>query len=90
MLICWLTGGGVDYNSEPYNVTFLAGMTHASFNVAIINDIVSEDNETFDLIIELSSLPSNVTAINPEQATVTIVDDDDGKYIIMKLLLFVG
>ena len=69
-------GGGVDYNSGPYNVQFDAGVTSASFNVSINTDIMFEDNETFYLDINLHSLPRSVTVSDPGQTTVIIVDDD--------------
>jgi len=70
------TGGGVDYNSGPYTVTFPAGMTRVPFDVPIIDDNTFEGNETFMLTIDSSSLPSYITAGDPDEATVTIVDDD--------------
>ena len=55
-------------------------MTSIPFNVSITDDNVLEDDENFSLTIDPSSLPSNVTADNPSQATVTIVDND-GMYV---------
>ena len=54
-------------------------MTNASFDVAIANDSILEVDENFELIINMSSLPNDVTIGVPGRATVTIVDDD-GKY----------
>ena len=55
-------------------------MTNASFDVAITDDnIVEVGEEDFELAINMSSLPSDVTVGIPGQVTVTIVDDD-GKY----------
>lgn len=71
-------GGGTDYDSGPYNATFTAGETIASFFVTIIDDGIREDDEDFTLIINSSLIPINV----PDQAIVTIIDDD-GKYIIV-------
>ena len=73
-----VTGGGVDYNSGPYIVTFTAGQTRAPFNVPIIinDDNICEGNEMFDVTIDPSSTPSFVTVGSPDQATVTIVDDE--------------
>ena len=70
-----LTGGGVDYNSGPYNVTFPAGVTSMSLNVTIINDNMLETTETFNLTIVGGSLPTNVTLGITDQTTVTIVND---------------
>ena len=51
-------------------------MTNVTFDIAINNDDVYEGNENFMLTINLSTLPTGVTVGNPDQATVTIVDDD--------------
>ena len=67
-------GGGVDYNSGPYSVTFPAGVIRASFNVTIINDNVLEDNEIFHLIVDSSSLPNSVAHGEINQVTVNIVN----------------
>ena len=64
-----------DHDSGPYIVEFPVGSTIALFGVIIVNDGIAEDNENFTLIINSSSVPIG----NPDQATVTIVDDD-GKY----------
>ena len=73
-----ITGGGVDYNSGPYNVTFPAGVTSVSFNITIINDIELEYNETFSLIIAEDLLPENILLGEFSITKVTIVDDDSG------------
>jgi len=75
-LMIYSTGEGVDYDSGPYIVTFLAGMTSVPFDVPIIDDNFLELNEKFDLTIVSSSLPNGFTVDGPSQATVTIVDDD--------------
>jgi len=61
-------------------VTFSAGSRRVIFDVPIINDNILEVNESFDLIIDESSLPSRVftSFSRPKEATVTIVDDDLG------------
>ena len=50
-------------------------MTRAPFNVAIKEDNILEGNESFILTIN-PSLPNKVNVTNPDQATVTIVDND--------------
>ena len=76
MISVYLTGGGVDYDSGPFDITFPAGETLAVFNVTINDDNIVEGNENFTLSIDPSSLPNGVTVVNPVQTTVTIVDDD--------------
>ena len=71
--------GDTDYKSGPYAVQFNAGDSQALFNVSINDDKILECNETFNLTINASSLPSSITVDNPGQTTVTIVDND-GKF----------
>lgn len=77
MVSLLITGGGVDYVSGPYMVTFFAGVTSTSFNITINDDTISEGNESFTLTIDPTSLPDGVTLFNPSSTIVTIVDDDD-------------
>jgi len=69
-------GGGVDYDSGIYTVTFLAGETSVPFDIPINDDDLVEGNEDFDLTIIRNTLPDGVTRGNPGSATVTIVDDE--------------
>ena len=68
---------GEDYDSTmSYSVVFHAGMTTVSFNISIHNDDIFEGNESFILDINANTLPDSVTADDPSQATIMIVDDD--------------
>ena len=80
-----VTGEGIDYNSGPYPVTIHAGETDVYFDFMINDDDILEGNETFNLTINGTSLPTQVIVGNPDQATVTIVDDD-GKNIITDII----
>ena len=71
---------GEDYESGPYNVIIPAEMTSVLFNITIINDDVYEGNETFNLVVNVSSLSSNFTVGEISQATVTIMNDDGKHY----------
>ena len=51
-------------------------MTSVRVHYTIKDDNIVEDDETFSLIIDPSSLPRSVSIGNPGEATVTIVDDD--------------
>ena len=55
-------------------------MTTTMFDVSINNDQIFRGARTFQLSIDPSSLPSDVTIGDIGQATVTILDDDC-KYI---------
>ena len=71
-----VTGGGVDYDSGPYTVTFPAGVTSVPFDVPISDDNILEDDEVFTLIIN-NSLPNRVTVNKRRgQATVFILNSD--------------
>ena len=51
-------------------------MTIASFDISITNDNIFEGNEDVKVEIIGSSLPNGIVVSNPDQVTVTIVDDD--------------
>ena len=81
-MLTYIFTGSVDYDSGPYTVTFRAGVTNVSFDVPIIDDNIFElFDETFVLTIDQSSLPTGFTVNNPNQAMVTI-KDDDGEFLI--------
>ena len=69
-------GGGIDYNSGPYNITFSTGVTTVLLNISINNDNILEGNEEFIVSINNSTLPNNVITNTSGTATVTIRDDD--------------
>ena len=52
---------------------FPATVTKASLNISISNDNIVEMNETFSLTINSSN---DVMVTDPDDAVVTIVDDD--------------
>lgn len=67
---------GSDYNGTSGTLSFAAGETSKSFTVRILDDLVSESNETFRVAL---SGPSNVSPGSPTTATVTIVDNDKSR-----------
>ena len=75
-----------DYIPGPYTVTFPAGVTSATFDVAIISDNLLENDETFLLTINQSLLPSRVIPGSPGTVPVSIVDDDS-KSLNVKIIL---
>ena len=66
----------MDYGSGPYTIIFTAGTTSVVFNISLNDDNAIEGNENFMLAISSSTLPSDFTVGNPNQATVTVVDND--------------
>ena len=71
-----LLTGGVDYTPGPYSVTFPSGVTIASFDISITNDSIFEGNEDVKIEIVNASLSNRILVSDPDQATITIVDDD--------------
>jgi hypothetical protein len=67
---------GSDYNGTSGTLSFAAGETSKSFTVRILDDTVTESNETFRVAL---SGPTNVSAGSPTTATVTIVDNDKAR-----------
>ena len=58
-----------------FNVTISAGSKSSSFDIDIIDDMIHEDNETFNITIRL--LPSCILlSLDTSSSTVTIIDDD--------------
>ena len=53
-----------------------AGGTVALLTIPINNDNTFEGNEKFTLIIDSSSLPSDVSIVHPRWSTLTIIEDD--------------
>ena len=66
-------------------VVFTAGQTKASFKVAIVNDKIYEEGESFSAVIMPVSVPYDVELGTPRSAVVVILDDDDGKLIAVSL-----
>ena len=57
-------------------MSFKEGKDEATFNITIIDDIDTEDDEDFSLSISESGLPLGFTRKHPYLTSVTIVDDD--------------
>ena len=79
-------GGGVDYNSGPYTVTFPIGITSVPFNITITNDIFYENMESFQVAIDPFLLPTWITVGYFGETNVTIMDEIC-KYNISKLII---
>ena len=77
-----VTGRTIDYgyaSPKIYNYTFHAGSTCASpdANITITDDLISENEETFEISIIEAALPFGVKA----GGTATIfINDNDSKY----------
>ena len=72
---------GVDYvmsSALVFNVTISGGSTSSSFSIDIINDMIQEDNETFNIAIRL--LPSCLSLSLGTSSSIVMIIDDDGIY----------
>ena len=78
---CIITGGD-DYQRGPFSVTIPAGEISVPFNISIIDDNIFEENESFTLTIESSSLPSRFLLQPDCVLIITIVDNDGGELYI--------
>ena len=71
IVLYYIIGGGIDYDSGPYNVTFLPGNTIATFDIPVVYDKIEEDNENFTLSIS-SQLPPLILHDDVTQAIVIL------------------
>ena len=68
-----VAGSSGDYTSFSETVSFGFGVTSKTISIASIEDSLAEDNETFVVRLDNSSVSSvNIT----DNATVTIIDDE--------------
>lgn len=65
---------GVDYTAASGTLSFGTNETSKSFTVPVLDDTLSEGNETINLSLNNQSL--SFTLGNPSTATLTIVDND--------------
>ena len=67
--------GSSDYEGVPANVVFNSGDTEKTFTLTATQDTEDDDGESVKL--GFGTLPPDVTAGTPAEATVSIDDDDD-------------
>ena len=65
-----------DYSGVPQSVTFVSGDTSKIFTFTAAQDSIDDDGESVRLSFG-SSLPDGVSAGPPDEATVSITDDDE-------------
>ena len=69
---------GTDYTTiTSQTLTFTAGSTSQTLDIAINNDNIDEGSETFTVMLDNLVPPTGVTAVSiTDDTTVTITDDD--------------
>ena len=72
-----------DYNSGTFTVKLEARVTSTFINIPVVNDVVLETNEEFELTILSSSLPNTLISGSPNIALMTIIDDDRKLSLVM-------
>ena len=73
---CTIVNSENDYTMGLYNVTFPANVTVGVIDIPVCDDVVLEEDESFNVSIVSQSLVDNVTIGSVGEATVIIVDDD--------------
>ena len=68
-------GSGVDFNSDPFNITISAGATEGRGMVSIAYDNVVEETETFNLGLTLVTISSQMIALGTSSAIAQITDN---------------
>ena len=58
---CTVIGSGIDFNSNPFNITINAGATDGRANVSVTCDNVTEGLETFDMRLTIVNGSPGVT-----------------------------
>jgi uncharacterized repeat protein (TIGR01451 family) len=64
---------GSDYTAASGTLTFNPGVTAQTIHIPIINDTISEPDETLTIALDT---PQHATLAAPQQATLTILNDD--------------
>lgn len=67
---------GSDYQVSSYLITLINGQSSAVVPIRIINDDLSEFNESLIIKLEESSLTGGAKLGSPQQCVVTILEND--------------
>jgi len=67
---------GTDYLSGSGNVTFAAGETSKTFTIALVDDQLSDSNETVNVNLSVNPSSAGSVTIGDPQVTLTIRDTD--------------
>ena len=74
------TAGGVDYQSDVYNITVMAEETSAEVSIAIFNDSIVEGDETFTATLSVPVAEAVLgVSVSATDGTAYVEIQDDGK-----------
>ena len=74
------TAGGVDYQSDVYNVTVMAEETSAEVSIAVFNDSIVEGDETFTAALSVPAAEAALgVSVSATDGTAYVEIHDDGK-----------
>ena len=77
-LYCTVIGSGVDFDSNPINVTFAAREDSKTISISVICDKSVEGEETFDIGLTLTS--NNPQVRTGRVKAVGVITDSTGKW----------
>ena len=74
------TAGGVDYQSDVYNVTVMAEETSVEVSIAVYNDSIVEGNETFTAALSVPAAEAALgVSVSATDGTAYVEIQDDRK-----------
>ena len=88
IIILSIVTDGEDYRRDTTRVTIPANNTSTSVTINIINDDISECNESFKLMLSIPSSTCGVVSGNHDIAEVMIRDDDSKRVVIVIVLCY--
>jgi len=82
--------GGEDYDIPQQSILIPAGSTSSPYSGNIINDMIHEDDETFNITISLQATCLSINT-GDNTATLTILDDEgvNNMHTQIKLRMYV-
>ena len=74
------TGSGIDFDSNPFNVTIAAGAMQGRGNISVVLDNEVEPSETFDLSLRV--LTSSSQIMLGRDTSVGQITDSTGNFLV--------
>ena len=74
------TGSGIDFYSNPFNVTIAAGAMQGRGNISVVLDNEVEPSETFDLSLRVLTSSSQIKL--SRDTSVGQITDSTGNFLV--------